>query len=75
MAVKKLGAAEIRLLALIAYQHGEISIERCAELAGCKRNEVHDEMNRRCGKFSPYDEACREIEELKRKLRAYADVP
>lgn len=66
--MKKSTANEIRLLALIAYQHGEISIGRCAELSGCKRSDIQDEMHRRCGRFSPYDEACREIEELRRQL-------
>lgn len=72
--MKKPTANEIRLLALIAYQHGEISIGRCAELAGCKRDEVQAEMHKRCGRFSPYDEACREIEELKRQLHGVMQI-
>ena len=69
-AMKKPTANEIRLLALIAYRHGEISEGRCVELAKVSRHKIRDEMHRRCGKFSPLDESERENEELRRRLEA-----
>jgi polyhydroxyalkanoate synthesis regulator phasin len=59
---------ELRLLALIAYRDGEITEERCKELTGWKRDDIRKEMERRTGRFSPYTEACNEIDELKRRI-------
>lgn len=59
---------EIRLLALIAFRAGEISEGRAVELTGFSRNEIRDEMHRRCGKFSPYTEVSNELEALKARI-------
>lgn len=65
----------LRLLALIAFRDGEITEERCCEIIGCSRNEVRDEMHKRCGKFNPYTETCNELESANRELeRLRAEV-
>lgn len=71
---KAVSKNELRLLALIAYRAGEISEGRCCELAGLSRNDIRDEMHKRCGKYQPYDEACREAEEWKRKYEELCET-
>ena len=64
MKQKQVTHNELSLLALIAFRDGEISEERCCEITGFTRQNVRDEMRRRTGKFSPYSEAMRELEEM-----------
>lgn len=59
---------QLRIMAMIAYREGEISEERCCEIAGIKRTELRDEMLKRCGMYRPFTELSEEVEQLRNRV-------